>query len=99
MKLRDYVYEIYRTSKENNCTDILNMALPMFQADLSAGEQHYCPVPLDFAALKAEYESMTSEERAEDNKDVRQFINQHKAELADAYPDRDKMLSIVREAK
>ena len=95
MKTVQYVYEIFKTNEANGGADVLNKGLPMFQADITAGVRKYCPVALDFAALKKDYEAMTSDERAEDNKATREFIGQHMTELAEAYPDRDAMLAIV----
>ena len=95
MKMLNYVYEVFATNEANNGTDVLNVGLPMFQADITAGVRKYCPVALDFAALKKDYEAMTSDERKADNKATREFIGQHMTELAEAYPDRDAMLAIV----
>ena len=95
MKTLNYVYEVFKTNEANNGSDVLNIGLPMFQSDVASGEQRLCPVALDFAALKRDYESMTSDERKADNKEFREFVGQHMAELAEAYPDRDAMLAIV----
>lgn len=95
MQTIQYVYEIFRTNEANNGSDVLNIGLPMFQSDVASGEQRLCPVALDFAALKEDYMAMTSDERAADNKEFREFVGQHMAELAEAYPDRDAMLAIV----
>lgn len=95
MKMLNYVYEVFATNEANNGSDVLNIGLPMFQSDVASGEQRLCPVALDFAALKADYMAMTSDERAADNKEFREFVGQHMAELAEAYPDRDAMLAIV----
>lgn len=95
MKTIQYVYEIFKTNEANGGADVLNKGLPMFQMDVSTGERKYCPVPLDFKALKADYDAMNTDERAADNKATREFIGQHMAELAEAYPDRDAMLAIV----
>ena len=95
MKTLNYVYEVFKTNEANNGTDVLNVGLPMFQSDVASGEQRLCPVALDFAALKEDYMAMTSDERAADNKEFREFVGQHMAELAEAYPDRDAMLAIV----
>ena len=95
MQTIQYVYEIFRTNEAAGGTDVLNVGLPMFQADVAAGERKHCPVALDFAALKRDCEAMTSEERKADNQQAREFIGQHMAELAEAYPDRDAMLAIV----
>ena len=67
MQTIQYVYEIFRTNEAAGGTDVLNVGLPMFQADVAAGERKHCPVALDFAALKRDYEAMTSEERKADN--------------------------------
>ena len=91
MKLKQYVYEIFKTNEANNGTDILNMGLPMFLNDVERGRGCYCPEPLDFAVLKEQWEAMTSEERAQENQMVRRFITEHYSELVKAYPDRDKM--------
>lgn len=95
MKTLNYVYEVFKTNEANNGSDVLNIGLPMFQSDVASGEQRLCPVALDFAALKKDYMAMTSDERAADNKEFREFVGQHMAELAEAYPDRDAMLAIV----
>ena len=95
MQTIQYVYEIFRTNEAAGGTDVLNVGLPMFQADVAAGARKHCPVALDFAALKRDYESMTSDERKADNKQAREFIGQHMAELAEASPDRDAMLAAV----
>lgn len=98
MKSLNYVYEIYKTNEANNGTDVLNVGFPMFQADVTAGVRKHCPIPLDFSALKKDYEAMNSEERAADNKEFREFVGQHYGELGRAYPDRDAMLAIVNGA-
>ena len=95
MKTLNYVYEVFKTNEANNGSDVLNIGLPMFQSDVASGEQRLCPVALDFAALKEDYMAMTSDERAADNKEFRESVGQHMAELAEAYPDRDAMLAIV----
>ena len=95
MKTLNYVYEVFKTNEANNGSDVLNIGLPMFQSDVASGEQRLCTVALDFAALKEDYMAMTSDERAADNKEFREFVGQHMAELAEAYPDRDAMLAIV----
>ena len=95
MQTIQYVYEIFRTNEAAGGTDVLNVGLPMFQADVAAGERKHCPVALDFAALKRDYESMTSEERKADNQQAREFIAHNLQALAQAYPDRDAMLAIV----
>lgn len=95
MQTIQYVYEIFKTNEANNGSDVLNIGLPMFQSDVASGEQRLCPVALDFAALKEDYMAMTSDERAADNKEFREFVGQHMQELAEAYPDRDAMLAIV----
>ena len=95
MKTLNYVYEVFKTNEANNGSDVLNIGLPMFQSDVASGEQRLCPVALDFAALKEDYMAMPGAERAADNKGFREFVGQHMAELAEAYPDRDAMLAIV----
>ena len=95
MKTLNYVYEVFKTNEANNGTDVLNVGLPMFQADVAAGARKHCPVALDFAALKRDYESMTSDERKADNRQAREFIAHNIQALAEAYPDRDAMLAVV----
>lgn len=105
MKLTNYVYEIYRTNeaiKEANAgnpayehPDIVNVGLSGFLDDVCKGKQNFCPVELDFAALGAEWDAMTSDERAEQNREVRELIAHNSKALSEAYPNRDKMLAIV----
>ena len=96
MRTLDYVYEVYKTNAANGGMDVLNIGLPMFQADVLAGEQKNCPVALDFAALKADYLSMTTDERAADNKEFREFVGRHVTELAEAYKvGKEAMLAVV----
>ena len=39
MQTIQYVYEIFRTNEAAGGTDVLNVGLPMFQADVAAGER------------------------------------------------------------
>lgn len=107
MKLTDYVYEIYKTNeaiaKANSGNpayehpDVLNVGLSGFIDDICKGKQNFCPVALNFESLGNEWNSMTSDERSSQYKEVRDFISGHTKELSNAYPDRDKMLDIVNE--
>ena len=105
INLKQYTYEIYRTNeaiKQANAgnpayehPDVLNVGLSGFLSDLDKGERNFCPVPLDFAALGAAWAAMTSDERAAQNKAVREFIAHNSKALSQAYPDRDRMLAIA----
>ena len=102
-KAANYVYEIYRTNANmaevNNIpsASVVNVGYPGFLVDVINGAQKNCPVPLDFEDLHDQYYEMTSDERADDNKAFREFLGRCNAELAEAYPDRAKMLQVVRE--
>lgn len=96
MRTLDYVYEVYKTNEAMKGNDVLNVGLAGFQADVTAGVRKNCPIALNFKGLKADYEAMTSDERAADNKEFREFVGQHVAELAEAYKQgRDAMLAVV----
>ena len=74
-----YLFDIFRTSSKNQCSD-LTIALAMFLADARSGKQEYGPDGLDYEALHRDYDALMEQE-----KQIRLFIGRHNQKLAKAY--------------
>ena len=74
-----YLFDIFRTSSKNQCSD-LTIALAMFLADARSGKQEYGPDGLDYEALHRDYDALMEQE-----KQIRLFMGRHNQKLAKAY--------------
>lgn len=78
--LTEYLYDLYLTSKKNNCNDLAVDAMAMMMYDARSGERKYTDKQTDVAAMHADAEALD-----EYNRDLRIFIGRHNSDLAKAF--------------
>ena len=79
------IYDIFRTSTRNQCSDLVVHALPMLLSDARTGVRQYTAEETDLAALHAGYAALAEQEGA-----ISRFIGRHYAALVEAYRLRDR---------
>ena len=78
--LTKYIYDLFLTSKKNECVDLFVNAMPMMMYDARSGERKYTDEQTDLAALHADSAALD-----EHNRDLRIFIARHDSALFKAF--------------
>lgn len=78
--LTKYIYDLFLTSKKNECIDLFVNAMPMMMYDARSGERKYTDEQTDLAALHADAEALD-----EHNRELRIFIARHDSALFKAF--------------
>lgn len=100
------IYEVYKVAETRRTTDYpgcdVGTAFSMFFADVKQGAAHpentgnVLP-EFDFAAAKAAWDSMTSDEQSTALEEARVSRTACYNELTAAYPDKEAMIKIVED--
>lgn len=75
-----YLWDLYKTSEKNNCTDLAIDAKAMLLHDARTGERKYTDEQTDIKALHADAAELEAQEN-----ELMQFIGRHNRELAKAF--------------
>ena len=78
--LTKYIYDLYLTSKKNDCNDLAVDAMAMMMYDARTGERKYTDEQTDVAAMHADAAALD-----EYNRELRMFIGRYNQELANAF--------------
>lgn len=78
--LTKYIYDLFLTSKKNECVDLFVNAMPMMMYDARSGERKYTDEQTDLAAMHTDAAALD-----EHNRDLRIFIARHDKDLFKAF--------------
>ena len=84
-QLTKYLYDLFLTSRKNNCNDLVVDAMAMMMYDARRGVREYTDEQTDIAALHADAVALD-----DNNQDLRMFIGRYNTQLCNAFKQGDR---------